>query len=302
MHVTVCIATRDRGDQIAATLRSIIKSQFTDWDAVIVDQSEADDTRDAVMRTVGEDSRFRYLRSRSAGSSVARNAALAEARGPLVACTDDDCEVAPDWLGRLEGYFRADADVGMIYGAVLPGPHDPRCGFISTYPVPRFKRIATPWLRWQERGIGANMAFRLDAVRMVGGFDDVLGAGGPLCAGLDFDLTYRMLKGGFAVLNVPDAVVIHHGFRPWSVGSSLMYGVGIGVGATYMKHLRLGDVAALPTFLIEGLRCISWRRVLLARGRIGLRRFLGYGKGSLLSFRYPIDRKRRAYIPPAPHK
>ncbi len=126
----------------------------------------------------------------------------------------------------------------------------------------------------------------------------MLGSGAPLRANLDGDLTYRVLMAGYMVLHVPDAVVLHHGFRTWQQGRTLMYGAGIGVGATYMKHVRLGEPAAVPRFLIEWLRCITWQRLLTLRPRAGLGCFLGYGMGGVRSFRYPIDHQMRVYVAP----
>lgn len=296
MHVTICVPTRDRGASILRTLRSLVASSYTDWDAVIVDQSRTGVTESAVRALTQGDLRFRYIASTASGSSAARNLALAHARGPLVAFTDDDCEASPEWLERLVEYYRRYPECGLIYGSVQAGPHDPQAGFIPTAPIARFRRIAAPSLKWRDLGIGANMAGPLDALRQLGGFDEALGSGGPLRANLDGDLTYRALKAGYAVLNVPDATVVHHGFRTWQQGQQLMRGVGIGVSATYMKHIRLGDPSAVPVFLIEWLRCISWSRLLTLRRYVGLWRFLSYGMGAMLSFRYRIDPRTRAYI------
>lgn len=296
MHVTICVGTRNRGESILRTLYSVTRSYYKDYDVVIVDQSDSDDTRRAVGRATADDSRFTYIRSHSIGASVARNIAVKHARGPIVAFTDDDCEVSPVWLRRLVAYFQDHDHVGQICGSVQCGPHDPDLGFIPDYPVPRLKRLSSPWLKWREGGIGANMAFRLDVLRIVGPFDPMLGPGTLLHSCEDGDMTYRVLKAGFAVLNVPDAPVVHYGFRTWDEGKQLMRGVGIGVAAAYLKHLRLGDIAVLPTFLLEWLRCISWRRLLLLRRQNGVARFLAYAQGIALSFRYSIDRDSCLYI------
>ena len=298
MHVTICIPTRDRGISILHTLHSLLASSYADWDVVIVDQSRTDATKRAVHALTDGDSRFRYIASTATGSSAARNLALTQARGPLIAFTDDDCTVLSDWLERLVNYFQKYPESGLIYGAVRAGAHDPRAGFIPDYPITHFRRIRTPLLKWRESGIGANMAGTLVVLHAVGGFDEMLGSGGPLHAYLDGDLTYRVLKAGYIVLNVPDAVVIHQGFRGWQDGRPMMHRVGIGVGAAYMKHLRLGDLAAVPTFVIEWLRCISWGRLLTLRPRSGLMRFASYGLGAMLSFRYAIDRRTRMYRVP----
>jgi glycosyltransferase involved in cell wall biosynthesis len=295
MHVTVCIPTRDRGESITQTLHSIAQSNYTDFDVVIVDQSLHDTTEQAVRNFIGDDRRFTYVRSRSTGASSARNVAVRHARGPLVAFTDDDCEVAAVWLDRLVTYFREHPDVGQICGAVRTGPHDPRLGFIPDYPISSPKLISSPWRKWRAGGILANMAFRLDVLHAVGPFDEVLSPGSPLFNYEDGDMTYRVLKAGYSVLNVPDAYVVHYGFRNWQQGQVLMRRVGVAIGAACMKHVRLRDPAILPTFVYEWARCISWRRLLLLRPHTGVARFLAYGLGLVLSFRYGVDPKWRIY-------
>lgn len=299
MHVTVCVCTRDRGDTIVTALRSILASTYEDFDIVIVDQSAADDISDAVrtlMSEVAPSVSITYMRSSSRGSSAAHNIAIAHARGPLLAFTDDDCEVTATWIMRLVGYFSAYPEAGLIYGPVLPGPHDPSAGFIPTAHMPRLKRIVSPWMKWRDCGIGANMALRKQTLEKVGPFDEVLGSGGRLYASLDRDMTYRVLRAGYAVLNVPDACVIHYGFRAWQEGQPMMRRVGIGIGATYMKHLLLGDLAVLPTLLIDWVRCLDWRRVLLLRSHSGAARFVAYAYGMCLSWTYAKDPSTSTYI------
>src|SRR5262249_45518976 len=158
-----------------------------------------------------------------------------------VAFTDDDCEVAPLWLELFVKYFGAHPEVGQICGAVIPAPHDPSQGFIPDYPIQTPRCISSPWRKWRAGGILANMAFRLDVLRAVGPFDEVLSPGSPLYNYEDGDMTYRVLKAGYTVLNLPDAYVVHHGFRNWQQGQVLMRRVGVAIGAACMKHVRLRD-------------------------------------------------------------
>jgi glycosyltransferase involved in cell wall biosynthesis len=294
MHVTVCIATRNRGGSIADTLRSLDASRYRDFDIVVVDQS-VDDATEQAVRLCADGLSITYVRSASAGLSRARNLCIEHAHGPIVAFTDDDCEVGEDWMNRIVESFRDHPDVAEICGSVLAGPHDPRLGFIPTYPITARRQVNSPWTKWREGGIGANMSFRLDVLRVVGAFDEVLGAGGPLYTCEDGDMTYRVLRAGYRVLELPEAYVIHHGKRDWKEGQVMMYRVGVGVGAAYMKHLRLLDLAAVPLLLIEWARCISWKRLLLLQPHVGLRRFLGYARGLGISYRYDIDSQSRTY-------
>jgi GT2 family glycosyltransferase len=296
MHITVCIPTRDRGSDITATLQSMERSQYDDFDVVVVDQSADDATERAVREAMGTLARLVYVRTASTGASRARNIGIAQARGPVVAFTDDDCEVSPDWLGTLVSLFAAHPRVGLICGEVRAGPHDSERGFVPDFRVPRPTIVSSPWMKWRCRGISANMAIRLDVVRASGMFDESLGPGSAFFLAEDYDLTYRVLRAGYAVLASPDAVVTHHGFRAWREARVLMRRSGFGSGAAYMKHLRLGDVAMAPTFLYGSVEAISWRNLVRLQRGTGLAYGVWYFKGALASFRIPVDRKRRLFI------
>ncbi len=298
MHATVCIPTRDRGESIIQTLRSIAASTYQDFDVVVVDQSANDATEDAVRQFMRDNCRVRYVRSQTTGASSARNVAVRHATGPIVAFTDDDCEVALAWLELIVKSFGEEPTVGQICGAVLCGPHDPQKGFIPDYAISTVRRISSPWLKWRAGGILANMAFRLEVLHAVGPFDEVLSPGSPLFNYEDGDMTYRVLKAGYTVLNLPQAYVVHHGFRTWQQGQILMRRVGVAIGAGCMKHVRLVDPAILPTFIYEWARCISWKRVLRLQPHTGIARFACYGAGLVMSFHYGVDRKWRVYRKP----
>jgi hypothetical protein len=87
-------------------------------------------------------------------------------------------------------------------------------------------------------GHGANMAFRRRALQEIGGFDEVLGAGGPLRAGEDKDAVWRLLCSGRKGVYVPDAVVEHVSWRSRRQAVRLAYGYGLGWGALSAKAIR----------------------------------------------------------------
>ena len=58
-------------------------------------------------------------------------------------------------------------------------------------------------------GTGANMAFRRELLRDLGGFDPCLGAGTPTRGGDDLEMFFRVLKAGRALVYEPRAVVRH---------------------------------------------------------------------------------------------
>jgi GT2 family glycosyltransferase len=228
---------------------------------------------------------------------VALNLAITQSRGPLLAFTDDDCVVSPQWLERLVAHFQQNPQVGEICGTVLAAEHDPALGHIPASGVLRNVRVTTSWFSWRVRVMGANMAFRRTSLQAVGPFDEMLGPGTTLLGGEDWDLSHRILKAGYSVINVPDAVVIHSGFRTYEQSRAEVRKTFESIGALYMKHLRLGDIAVVPAILnVWIFGCISWKRLLLLRKRNGLGRFAYFGSGLIVSFRYAIDRRRRVYL------
>lgn len=293
MHVTVCVCTRNRGATIKRTLDSIAALRYHDFDALIIDQSETDDTWTCFRLAVGGDPRFSYIRSSAAGLSRGRNIAVAHARGPIVAFTDDDCEVSPDWLTSIDECFALHSNVGLVSGDVRPSEYDPIVGYVPTFEIRRRACLTGLCAFWRETGIGANMAFHLDALHEVGPFDEILGAGAPLVSGEDLDMAYRIARAGFRIVLTPEAYITHYGFRTWSAG--ITAGSSWGIGGAYMKHFRLGDGVALVAYLRWVNRVVIWRWFFQLRWRSAFAFAAGCLRGGRESFKYGIDTARCLY-------
>src|SRR5262245_3821456 len=128
---SVLIATRDRPQALARCLKSVLANDYCDFDVVVIDQSSTDASEDVVRSF--DDMRLRYRRLQSSGLSAARNAAIEEATGRIVAFTDDDCTVPPGWLRKIAEVFSSDDGAGLIFGTFRAAPHDP-----SEFYVPSF--------------------------------------------------------------------------------------------------------------------------------------------------------------------
>ena len=247
--ITVAIGTRNRGDSIVRTIRSILASDHPAWAIRIVDQSDDDRTAAAVAPFLA-DPRIRLRRSPTVGIAVARNLAVADAASELVAVTDDDCEVAADWLTELCAAFARDARIGIVFGNVLAGPHDPRAGFVPAY-VSDVPALACT-LRDKNRveGAAASMAVRRGAWRALGGFDEVLGAGAPFRSGEEIDLAMRALRQNIFVYETPRARVTHHGSYPWARHREVMNKYWYGTGAAFARSF-VAEPVGVARLLVE---------------------------------------------------
>jgi GT2 family glycosyltransferase len=298
--VSVVVITRDRPEDLQRCLNAVLASTFTDFELVVVDQSAQAISVELVEALAAQDSRVRLVRDNGKGAARSRNIGWRATSGEIVVFTDDDTEPASNWLGSIVQSLRDDPGAGVAYGSVVPAAHDPRDGFIVGFTPPRPTRLTGKLSKLRDAGISANVALRRTALDATGGFDEVLGPGSYFPCAEDFDLTYRVLSHGFAVLHRPEARVIHHGLRDWESGGGLIHRTYIAIGAAYMKHVRLLDAIGVLLLLQELYRGVANIAINLAHrsGPFGFGRLTGLLVGMGRSFELDVDRRRLVYYPP----
>jgi GT2 family glycosyltransferase len=310
----VVISTRGRGTLIDVTITSIRQSRHTAFTLWIVDQSDDDATERAVVPHAQADARVRYLRTTSRGVSAGRNEGAAAGTAPYLLFTDDDCRVAPDWLGAMVRELQQEG-VWAVFGRVIPDEGFPPEG---PDPVQRDKPVSqalpiafknAPKREVYEGnrfnlgfGHGANMGLRRLCFEELRGFDELLGAGGPLRSWGDRDLGYRILRRGGRIVYTPEALVYHRHWRDWDAVRRTYRNYAIGTGAAVGKYLRCGDMGGLylllEWLLDQGLRQIvsgvlkwrSWPKI-----QAGLLQLVYPWVGLVQSWRYPVDREQVLY-------
>ena len=257
-EVTVVVCTRDRGEALAECLERLAALTHPHLELLIVDNAPSDDsTRRVVESFAARDPRFRHVLEPRPGLSRARNRGLAEARGTVLAYTDDDVAVDPGWVqGLLRGFARR-ADVGCVTGLVATAGidtgeeayFDARAASWSTRCEPELYDLAgnarDDALYPYSAGIfgtGANFAFDTAMLRGLGGFDEALGAGAPTRGGEDLDVFVRVLRAGRALAYEPAAVVWHHHRADPAALLRQLYGYGTGLTAYLTKCLLQRDV------------------------------------------------------------
>lgn len=244
---SVVIPTRNRGDLITETIDSLLKLEGIDFEVLVVDQSTDERTAQAVAAAAAGDARVRVLRTRTVGSSAARNLGALNAAGKVVAYTDDDCLVAPDWLSMLVAEF-SEPHVAAVYGRLVPWGFTARdgteVGFKAAGVRAEYSRRTPPWYI----GHGGNMAFRRQALLAAGAFDLLLGAGGHFGACEDPDIAYRLLARGETVVYAGSALAYHKHWKDWRAQRRMERAYGVGAGAQFAKYIRSGDSYGVRLF------------------------------------------------------
>src|ERR1044072_4820738 len=103
--VTVIIATYNRAGMLGPAVESVLKQDAGDlrFEVIVVDKNSPDHTREVVESYIARGhTNLSYLFEPRQGVAHARNHALAHARAPVIAFTDDDVRVAPDWVRMIK--------------------------------------------------------------------------------------------------------------------------------------------------------------------------------------------------------
>ncbi|WP_197050736.1 glycosyltransferase family 2 protein [Deinococcus sp. YIM 77859] len=275
--VSVVLATLDRPDDLREALRGLTAQNTPrPLEVIVVDNNPASGRTPPV---VAEFPGVRLIEERRQGLAYARNAGFLASRGEIVATTDDDVIVPPDWIERLAAPF-ARADVLAVTGNVLPLTLDtPAQRFFEQYGglgrgflrrevdgawFRAFRRRAVP--TW-ELGATANSAFRASIFRdpEIGLMDEALGPGMPSGVGEDTYLYYKVLKAGGTLVYEPAAYLWHKHRRDMAALRRQMYAYSKGHVAYHLTTwLRDGDARGLLHLLVH----VPWWRVRQVAGSL----------------------------------
>lgn len=213
--ITVVVCTRERDRQLRRCLESLAALEDDDHEVLVVDNNDRPTVSPAPI-----EARARVVHESRVGLDIARNRGLAEARSSVVAYVDDDCEVDPHWLSALR-ISLADPAVAMVAGRVRPASlrapserqFEVHFGFDrGTRPARFTSHDRRPWFPlWAGLfGTGCNMAFRVELLESIGGFDEILDMGTSIGGGGDLDAYVRLIDSGAVAAYAPDALVWHH--------------------------------------------------------------------------------------------
>ncbi len=216
--ISVVICTRDRPQQLAECLFSLQNLPQPPEEIVVVDNAPSSDaTRELVKQMPG----VKYTLEPQPGLDVARNAGIANSSGEIIAFTDDDVKIHPQWLCRLRLNFQ-NPEVMAMTGLVMPAELKTESqlifetfwsfnrGYLPViYDRHYFEKLKPFGVPVWNIGAGANMAFRREAFAKIGYFDERLDMGAAGCSG-DSEIWYRVLAEGWICRYDPTAIVYHY--------------------------------------------------------------------------------------------
>jgi len=220
--VTVAVCTRDRPEDLAQCLAAIRHLRYDHLEVIVVDNAPTTDATERLVREQYPD--VRYVREERPGLNWARNRAALEARGDVIAYTDDDVIVDPLWAHAVGHVFAENPGVMAVTGLVVPHELEtPAQVLFETYggfgrgyerrwygvDTEGGEGAALSMAGAGKFGTGANMAYRRELFDRIGYFDPALDVGTVTNGGGDLEMFFRTLKEGYVLVYEPAAIVRH---------------------------------------------------------------------------------------------
>jgi glycosyltransferase involved in cell wall biosynthesis len=170
-RVSVVIPAYNAAATIGQALESVFRQSLQDIEVIVVNDGSTDGTP-RVLAGYGE--RIRVLTKVNEGKpAAARNLAVREARGELVAFLDADDWWRDDKLERQVAVFDKRPDVGLVYTADATVDADGKTVSVNPCP-PGARGHIYELLSIHNVMVGSSVMVRRQAILQAGGFDETL--------------------------------------------------------------------------------------------------------------------------------
>ncbi len=217
INVSVIVCTYNRAQSLRQTLQSLVDQKLSgglSYEIIVVDNNSSDRTREVMDEFMARNGRsFTYRFEGRQGLSVARNTGIRAAHGQILAFTDDDVTVHPEWVESLWNCFR-ETGARMVGGKIerlwlCDRPNWFRDEIDGPLIVQDLGQKRKKWDS-SRHTVGANMAFHRSVFEQIGFFRDDLGRRGELLfGGEDREIFLRTRAAGLPIYYEPKAVVWH---------------------------------------------------------------------------------------------
>jgi len=166
-YISVVIPFRGSEPWIAQCVDSLFVQRYPSWrrEFIFVDNGGAAESRAVIERHPS----VRLLEAPEPGVFAARNLGVQSARGEVIAFTDADCAVAPDWLDSIAKSM-ADPAVRMVLGSYRPARASFATSVLAAYENEKNRYIFGGADERLYHGYANNMAVRAEVFDEVGPF------------------------------------------------------------------------------------------------------------------------------------
>jgi len=270
VKVSLITTVLNAGGNVGRFLETVAAQTRQPDEVVVVDGGSTDGTLEELRRAEG----ITLIEEPGASIARGRNVAIAAATHDVIAVSDADCVLEPDWLERLLEPIEAGADVAMGGYRPIAETFLHRCMAAVNLPDPD---------EWDEATFmpsGRSVAFRREAIEAAGGYPEWL------AIGEDMHVNHRWRELGVEMRLAREAVAW------WRLRPDLR-----STWTQYFRYAR-GDAIAGMYPERHALRFAVYGGALYALGSKGALRKLGTIAGAGAYTAKPLRRAMRAFEDP----
>lgn len=201
MRFSVLICTYNRHELLQKALYALNEETTEKPDQIVVING-GDSRTDHMVQTFinATDVDMTLIRTVNKSLAASRNIGLPHCTGDIVAMTDDDAQVFPDWVTQMKRAHAEHPEAGAVGGSVLGTNTESLVGKVAdliTFP-------AWPESRYTRTLPGVNISYKREVVEQIGQQDETL------FRGEDVDYNWRVKQLGYEIFYDPAIKVWHH--------------------------------------------------------------------------------------------
>jgi GT2 family glycosyltransferase/glycosyltransferase involved in cell wall biosynthesis len=215
--ITIAICTYNRHEHLKKLLPPLLSGQTLSqelYKVIVVDNSDDATARKAFAKHFQREQNLLIIESQPPGLSRARNKALEACTTPYLVYLDDDASPNPEWLNAVLRAFTTH-DPAVVAGPIYPAWPGAQPDWLPRKYVACLAildhGLKDRWLSENEFAYGANMAFKADALRELGGFNVGLGrkGGQSLLSEEELEAQLALRRRGHRAFYAAAAGVVH---------------------------------------------------------------------------------------------
>lgn len=263
-QVSVLMPVRNEERYLQATLDSLYRQTFTDWELVAVDDGSSDSTPLILAAAAGQDTRVHVIRREGGGLVAALNFGLKTCRAPMLARLDGDDICHPRRLQLQAAYLESHPETGLV-----------ACNF-RHFPRSGIKQGMIDYESWQNSLTGHSMAIRdlfvespfvhpsiMTRRTILEELDGYHDNGWPE----DYDLWLRMAAAGVRFARLPQSLLFWRDHQERATRTMDEY-ASHSFRACKCHHLLHGFLKNCSDVVIAGAgqEARAWQRLLTAAG------------------------------------
>lgn len=206
--VSIIVPAYNEEVNAVKTIEYLLQQDYPDFEIIFIDDGSKDKTYKIILDAFCENDKVKILTKPNGGKASALNYGISKTNNDYVVCIDADTQLKTDavtqLMKRMLNSLKNKGEVGAVAGNVKVGNYNTiltKWQSIEYTTAQNFDRRAFDLINGITVVPGAIGAFKKEAIEKAGGFTtDTLSE--------DCDLTIRILRNGYNVVNCTEAVAI----------------------------------------------------------------------------------------------